>query len=408
MSDVYICDYVRTAIGRFGGSLSTVRTDDLAAIPIKSLMERNESVDWENVNDVYYGCANQAGEDNRNVARMASLLAGLPINVPGATINRLCGSGMDAILTAARVIKSGEADIILAGGVESMTRAPFVMPKSSSAFSRNSEIFDTTIGWRFINKQMKKLYGTDSMPETGENVAEQFNVSRNDQDKFAFKSQQKAKSAIESGRFEKEIVPVSIPQRKGSDIIFQQDEHPRLSSLDKLAQLATPFKNNGSITAGNASGVNDGAACTIVANELAIKKYNLQPIARIVSGTTVGVEPRIMGIGPFPAAQKVLKMSKWVQQDLAVIEINEAFASQGLASLRLLGISDDDPRINPNGGAIALGHPLGMSGTRITGTAAIQLAKSGDKALATMCIGVGQGIATVSYTHLTLPTNREV
>ena len=393
MSDVYICDYVRTAIGRFGGSLSTVRTDDLAAIPIKSLMERNESVDWENVNDVYYGCANQAGEDNRNVARMASLLAGLPINVPGATINRLCGSGMDAILTAARVIKSGEADIILAGGVESMTRAPFVMPKSSSAFSRNSEIFDTTIGWRFINKQMKKLYGTDSMPETGENVAEQFNVSRKDQDKFAFKSQQKAKSAIESGRFEKEIVPVSIPQRKGSDIIFQQDEHPRLSSLDKLAQLATPFKNNGSITAGNASGVNDGAACTIVANELAIKKYNLQPIARIVSGTTVGVEPRIMGIGPFPAAQKVLKMSKWIQQDLAVIEINEAFASQGLASLRLLGISDDDPRINPNGGAIALGHPLGMSGTRITGTAAIQLAKSGDKALATMCIGVGQGIA---------------
>ena len=395
MSDVYICDYVRTAIGRFGGSLSTVRTDDLAAIPIKSLMERNESVDWENVNDVYYGCANQAGEDNRNVARMASLLAGLPINVPGATINRLCGSGMDAILTAARVIKSGEADIILAGGVESMTRAPFVMPKSSSAFSRNSEIFDTTIGWRFINKQMKKLYGTDSMPETGENVAEQFNVSRKDQDKFAFKSQQKAKSAIESGRFEKEIVPVSIPQRKGSDIIFQQDEHPRLSSLDKLAQLATPFKNNGSITAGNASGVNDGAACTIVANELAIKKYNLQPIARIVSGTTVGVEPRIMGIGPFPAAQKVLKMSKWVQQDLAVIEINEAFASQGLASLRLLGISDDDPRINPNGGAIALGHPLGMSGTRITGTAAIQLAKSGDKALATMCIGVGQGYATI-------------
>lgn len=393
MSDVYICDYVRTAIGRFGGSLSTVRTDDLAAIPIKSLMERNESVDWENVNDVYYGCANQAGEDNRNVARMASLLAGLPINVPGATINRLCGSGMDAILTAARVIKCGEADIILAGGVESMTRAPFVMPKSSSAFSRNSEIFDTTIGWRFINKQMKKLYGTDSMPETGENVAEQFNVSRKDQDKFAFKSQQKAKSAIESGRFEKEIVPVSIPQRKGSDIIFQQDEHPRLSSLDKLAQLATPFKNNGSITAGNASGVNDGAACTIVANELAIKKYNLQPIARIVSGATVGVEPRIMGIGPFPAAQKVLKMSKWVQQDLAVIEINEAFASQGLASLRLLGISDDDPRINPNGGAIALGHPLGMSGTRITGTAAIQLAKSGDKALATMCIGVGQGIA---------------
>ena len=393
MSDVYICDYVRTAIGRFGGSLSTVRTDDLAAIPIKSLMERNESVDWENVNDVYYGCANQAGEDNRNVARMASLLAGLPINVPGATINRLCGSGMDAILTAARVIKSGEADIILAGGVESMTRAPFVMPKSSSAFSRNSEIFDTTIGWRFINKQMKKLYGTDSMPETGENVAEQFNVSRKDQDKFAFKSQQKAKSAIESGRFEKEIVPVSIPQRKGSDIIFQQDEHPRLSSLDKLAQLATPFKNNGSITAGNASGVNDGAACTIVANELAIKKYNLQPIARIVSGTTVGVEPRIMGIGPFPAAQKVLKMSKWVQKELAVIEINEAFASQGLASLRLLGISDDDPRINPNGGAIALGHPLGMSGTRITGTAAIQLAKSGDKALATMCIGVGQGIA---------------
>ena len=393
MVEAYICDYVRTAIGRFGGTLSSVRTDDLAAIPIRALKERNTGVDWEGINDVYLGCANQAGEDNRNIARMASLLAGLPIEVPGVTINRLCGSGMDSIICAARTIKSGEADIILAGGVESKTRAPFVMPKAATAFSRQSEVFDTTIGWRCINKQMKNLYGTDSMPETGENVAEQFKVSRNDQDAFALRSQEKAIEAIENGRFKKEIIPVVISQRKGEDIIFQQDEHPRLSSLDKLAKLATPFRKDGCITAGNAAGINDGAACLIIANEQAIKKYNLKPIVRIVAGTTVGVEPRIMGIGPFSATDKVLKMSQWEKDDLDVIEINEAFASQGLASLRLLGINDDDPRVNPNGGAIALGHPLGMSGSRITGTAALQLSKVGQKALATMCIGVGQGIA---------------
>ena len=393
MVEAYICDYVRTAIGRFGGTLSSVRTDDLAAIPIRALKERNTGVDWEGINDVYLGCANQAGEDNRNIARMASLLAGLPTGVPGVTINRLCGSGMDSIICAARTIKSGEADIILAGGVESMTRAPFVMPKATTAFSRQSEVFDTTIGWRFINKQMKNLYGTDSMPETGENVAEQFKVSREDQDSFALRSQEKAREAIENGRFKKEITPVVISQQKGEDIIFQQDEHPRLSSLDKLAKLATPFRKDGCITAGNAAGINDGAACLIIANEQAIKKYNLKPIVRIVAGTTVGVEPRIMGIGPFSATDKVLKMSQWEKDDLDVIEINEAFASQGLASLRLLGINDDDPRVNPNGGAIALGHPLGMSGSRITGTAALQLFKVGQKALATMCIGVGQGIA---------------
>ena len=393
MVEAYICDYVRTAIGRFGGTLSSIRTDDLAAIPIKALKERNTDVDWEGINDVYLGCANQAGEDNRNIARMASLLAGLPIEVPGVTINRLCGSGMDSIICAARTIKSGEADIILAGGVESMTRAPFVMPKATTAFSRQSEVFDTTIGWRFINKQMKNLYGTDSMPETGENVAEQFKVSREDQDSFALRSQEKAREAIENGRFKKEITPVVISQRKGEDIIFQQDEHPRLSSLDKLAKLATPFRKDGCITAGNAAGINDGAACLIIANEQAIKKYNLKPIVRIVAGTTVGVEPRIMGIGPFSATDKVLKMSQWEKDDLDVIEINEAFASQGLASLRLLGINDNDPRVNPNGGAIALGHPLGMSGSRITGTATLQLSKVGQKALATMCIGVGQGIA---------------
>ena len=393
MVEAYICDYVRTAIGRFGGTLSSVRTDDLAAIPIRALKERNTGVDWEGINDVYLGCANQAGEDNRNIARMASLLAGLPIEVPGVTINRLCGSGMDSIICAARTIKSGEADIILAGGVESMTRAPFVMPKATTAFSRQSEVFDTTIGWRFINKQMKNLYGTDSMPETGENVAEQFKVSREDQDSFALRSQEKAREAIENGRFKKEITPVVISQQKGEDIIFQQDEHPRLSSLDKLAKLATPFRKDGCVTAGNAAGINDGAACLIIANEQAIKKYNLKPIVRIVAGTTVGVEPRIMGIGPFSATDKVLKMSQWEKDDLDVIEINEAFASQGLASLKLLGINDDDPRVNPNGGAIALGHPLGMSGSRITGTAALQLIKVGQKALATMCIGVGQGIA---------------
>ena len=393
MGEAFICDYIRTAIGRYGGSLSTVRTDDLAAIPIKALHERNKSLDWEKVDDVYYGCANQAGEDNRNVARMASLLAGVPIEVPGVTINRLCGSGMDAVINAARAVKSGEADLILAGGVESMSRAPFVMPKASSAFSRQNEIFDTTIGWRFVNSRMKALYGTDSMPETGENVAEKFKISREDQDKFAFWSQEKAKNAQKNQRFQKEITPVVIPQKKSEDITFQQDEHPRLSSIDKLSKLPAPFRKGGCITAGNASGVNDGAACLIIASEKAIKEHNLNPIVRIVAGATVGVEPQIMGIGPFPASKKVLGMSNWNHEELSVIEINEAFASQGLASLRLLGISDNDPRVNPNGGAIALGHPLGMSGARITGTAALQLDKTGDKALATMCIGVGQGIA---------------
>ncbi len=393
MGEAFICDYIRTAIGRYGGSLSTVRTDDLAAIPIKALHERNKSLDWEKVDDVYYGCANQAGEDNRNVARMASLLAGVPIEVPGVTINRLCGSGMDAVINAARAVKSGEADLILAGGVESMSRAPFVMPKASSAFSRQNEIFDTTIGWRFVNSRMKALYGTDSMPETGENVAEKFKISREDQDKFAFWSQEKAKNAQKNQRFQKEITPVVIPQKKGEDITFQQDEHPRLSSIDKLSKLPAPFRKGGCITAGNASGVNDGAACLIIASEKAIKEHNLNPLVRIVAGATVGVEPQIMGIGPFPASKKVLGMSNWNHEELSVIEINEAFASQGLASLRLLGISDNDPRVNPNGGAIALGHPLGMSGARITGTAALQLDKTGDKALATMCIGVGQGIA---------------
>ena len=393
MGEAFICDYIRTAIGRYGGSLSTIRTDDLAAIPIKALHERNKSLDWEKVDDVYYGCANQAGEDNRNVARMASLLAGVPIEVPGVTINRLCGSGMDAVINAARAVKSGEADLILAGGVESMSRAPFVMPKASSAFSRQNEIFDTTIGWRFVNSRMKALYGTDSMPETGENVAEKFKISREDQDKFAFWSQEKAKNAQKNQRFQKEITPVVIPQKKSEDITFQQDEHPRLSSIDKLSKLPAPFRKGGCITAGNASGVNDGAACLIIASEKAIKEHNLNPIVRIVAGATVGVEPQIMGIGPFPASKKVLGMSNWNHEELSVIEINEAFASQGLASLRLLGISDNDPRVNPNGGAIALGHPLGMSGARITGTAALQLDKTGDKALATMCIGVGQGIA---------------
>lgn len=393
MGEAFICDYIRTAIGRYGGSLAAVRTDDLAAIPIKALQERNTGLDWEKVDDVYYGCANQAGEDNRNVARMGALLSGIPIEVPGVTINRLCGSGMDSVISASRAIKSGEANLILAGGVESMSRAPFVMPKATSAFSRQNEIFDTTIGWRFVNSQMKELYGTDSMPETGENVAEKFKITREDQDKFAFWSQEKANNAQKNKRFDQEITPVIIPQKKSEDIVFQEDEHPRLSSIDKLSKLPTPFRKGGCITAGNASGVNDGAACLIIASEKAVKEHSLKPIARIVAGTTVGVEPRIMGIGPFPASKKVLGMSNWSHEDLSVIEINEAFASQGLASLRLLGIRDDDPRVNPNGGAIALGHPLGMSGARITGTAALQLDKTGDKALATMCIGVGQGIA---------------
>ncbi|CAN7168513.1 3-oxoadipyl-CoA thiolase [Rhizobium sp. LjRoot30] len=397
MTEAYICDYIRTPIGRFGGSLSSVRTDDLGALPLKALMERNGRVDWEAVDDVIYGCANQAGEDNRNVARMAVLLAGLPQSVPGTTINRLCGSGMDAIIAAARAIKAGEAELMIAGGVESMSRAPFVMPKAETAFSRHAEIHDTTIGWRFVNPVMKKQYGIDSMPETGENVADEFKVSREDQDAFAVRSQAKAAAAQANGRLGKEIVAVTIPQRKGDAIVVDRDEHPRATSVEALAKLSTPFrKEGGTVTAGNASGVNDGAAALIVASEAAAKKYGLTPIARVLGGATAGVSPRIMGIGPVPASQKLMARLGLSQDKLDVIELNEAFASQGLAVLRQLGIADDDARVNRNGGAIALGHPLGMSGARITGTAALELAETaGRYALSTMCIGVGQGIAIV-------------
>ncbi|WP_027487563.1 3-oxoadipyl-CoA thiolase [Allorhizobium undicola] len=395
MTDAFICDYIRTPIGRFGGSLSSVRADDLGAVPLKALMARHSGLDWQAVDDVIYGCANQAGEDNRNVARMSLLLAGLPDSVTGTTINRLCGSGMDALITAARAIKAGEADLMIAGGVESMSRAPFVMPKAESAFSRAAEIYDTTIGWRFINPVMKKQYGVDSMPETGENVAADFNISREDQDAFAVQSQNKAAAAQANGRLAREITPVTIPQRKGDPVIVEKDEHPRATTIETLAKLATPFKKEGgTVTAGNASGVNDGAAALIIASEAAAKKHGLTPIARILGGATAGVPPRIMGIGPAPASQKLLDRLGLTQSQLDVIELNEAFASQGLASLRQLGIADDDPRVNRNGGAIALGHPLGMSGARISGTAALELQLSGGRyALATMCIGVGQGIA---------------
>lgn len=395
MTEAFICDYIRTPIGRFGGSLSSVRADDLGAVPLKALIERNGSVDWEAIDDVIYGCANQAGEDNRNVARMASLLAGLPISVPGTTINRLCGSGMDAVIAAARAIRAGEADLMIAGGVESMSRAPFVIPKAESAFSRNAEIYDTTIGWRFINPVMKKQYGVDSMPETGENVAEDYKVSREDQDAFAVRSQAKAATAQENGRLAKEITPVVIPQRKGDPVIVGKDEHPRATSMEALAKLGTPFKKEGgTVTAGNASGVNDGAAALIIASEAAARKYGLTPIARILGGAAAGVPPRIMGIGPVPASRKLIARLGMRQEQFDVIELNEAFASQGLAVLRELGIADDDARVNRNGGAIALGHPLGMSGARITGTAALELKETGGRySLSTMCIGVGQGIA---------------
>lgn len=394
MTEVYICDYIRTPIGRFGGSLSSVRADDLGAIPLKALMERNAKVDWEAVGDVIFGCANQAGEDNRNVARMSSLLAGLPVGVSGTTINRLCGSGMDAVITAARAVKAGEAELMIAGGVESMSRAPFVLPKAESAFSRHAEIHDTTIGWRFINPLMKAQYGVDSMPETGENVAEDYKVNREDQDKFALRSQGKASAAQKNGRLAKEIVAVSVPQRKGDPVIVDRDEHPRETTLEALARLPAPFRKGGSVTAGNASGVNDGAAALILATEAAARKYGLRPIARVLGGAAAGVPPRIMGIGPVPASRKLMARLGLKQSDFDVIELNEAFASQGLATLRELGIADDDQRVNRNGGAIALGHPLGMSGARITGTAALELSLSGGKrSLSTMCIGVGQGIA---------------
>ncbi|MBB4509272.1 3-oxoadipyl-CoA thiolase [Rhizobium leguminosarum] len=395
MTEAFICDYIRTPIGRFAGSLSQVRADDLGAIPLKALMQRNAAVDWEAVDDVIFGCANQAGEDNRNVARMSALLAGLPIAVPGTTINRLCGSGMDAVITAARAIRSGEAELMVAGGVESMSRAPFVMPKAETAFSRAAEIHDTTIGWRFVNPLMKKQYGVDSMPETGENVAEDYHVSREDQDAFAVRSQAKAAAAQANGRLAKEITPVVIPQRKGDAVIVDKDEHPRATTIETLAKLAAPFKREGgTVTAGNASGVNDGAAALIVASEAAARKYGLTPIARILGGAAAAVPPRVMGVGPIPASRKLMARLGMTAEQFDVIELNEAFASQGLAVLRALGIADDDARVNRNGGAIALGHPLGMSGARITGTAALELLEIGGKySLSTMCIGVGQGIA---------------
>jgi len=395
MTEAFICDYIRTPIGRFGGALASVRADDLGAAPIRALKERNSGVDWEAIEEVYYGCANQAGEDNRNVARMATLLAGLPVSVPGTTLNRLCGSGMDAILAASRIIRSGEAELIIAGGVESMSRAPFVMPKADSAFSRAAEIYDTTIGWRFVNPVMKAQYGIDSMPETGENVAEQFGISREDQDAFALRSQKRAGAAQASGRFAREITPVTIPRRKGDPIVVDADEHPRPdTTIEQLAKLGTPFRAGGSVTAGNASGVNDGAAALIIASEAAARKHGLTPIARILGGATAGVEPRIMGIGPAPATLKLCDRIGLRPSDFGVIELNEAFASQGIAVLRELGLAEDADHINPNGGAIALGHPLGMSGARITGTAALELAIRNERlALATMCIGVGQGIA---------------
>lgn len=394
MQDVYICDYIRTPIGRFGGGLASVRADDLGAIPLKALMAKH-SFDWSRVDEVIFGCANQAGEDNRNVARMSSLLAGLPDTVPGTTINRLCGSGMDAIITGARAIKSGEVDLIIAGGVESMTRAPFVMPKATAAYSRSPEIHDTTIGWRFINPVMKAQYGVDSMPETAENVAADFNISRADQDAFALRSQQKAGIAQANGRLAREITPVEVAQRKGPALVVDSDEHPRPSTTaEALAKLRAPFREGGSVTAGNASGVNDGAAALILASAAAVKEHGLTPIARILGGATAGVAPRIMGFGPAPASRKLMQRLGLSQSDFDVIELNEAFACQGLATLRHLGIADDDPRVNPNSGAIALGHPLGMSGARITGSAALELQITGGKrALATMCIGVGQGIA---------------
>ena len=395
MADAFICDYIRTPIGRFAGSLSSVRPDDLGAVPMRELMARNPSVDWSAIDEVYYGCANQAGEDNRNVARMSLLLAGLPDTVPAATINRLCGSGMDALTTAARAIKCGEIEMAIAGGVESMSRAPFVMPKATEAFSRSNEVYDTTIGWRFVNPLMKKQYGVDSMPETAENVAEEFGISRADQDAFAVRSQDKAVAAQDNGRLAREIVAVTIPQRKGDPVVVDKDEHPRPgSSVDKLGKLPTPFRQGGSVTAGNASGVNDGAAALIIASADAAKRHGLKPIARILGGATAGLAPRIMGFGPAPATRKLCARLGIKPSDFDVIELNEAFASQGLAVLRDLGIADDAAHVNPNGGAIALGHPLGMSGARIAGTAALELQLTGGRlALATMCIGVGQGIA---------------
>jgi acetyl-CoA acyltransferase len=396
MTQAFICDAIRTPIGRYGGALKDVRADDLGAIPLRALMQRNGKVDWAAVQDVLYGCANQAGEDNRNVARMSLLLAGLPQDIGGATINRLCGSGMDAVGTAARAIKSGEAGLMIAGGVESMTRAPFVMGKADTAFSRNAGIFDTTIGWRFINPQMKAAYGVDSMPETAENVATDYKVSREDQDRFAVASQNKAAAAQQNGTLAEEIVPVSIQQKKGDPVVVAQDEHPRATSMEALARLKGVVRADGTITAGNASGVNDGACALLLADEHTAARHGLVPRARVVGMATAGVPPRVMGIGPAPASQKLLQQLGMTIDQMDVIELNEAFAAQGLAVLRMLGVQDDDPRVNPNGGAIALGHPLGMSGARLVTTAMYQLHRSGGRyALCTMCIGVGQGIAMV-------------
>ncbi|MCA8298347.1 3-oxoadipyl-CoA thiolase [Burkholderia sp. AU30198] len=394
MTDAYICDAIRTPIGRYGGALKDVRADDLGAVPLKALIERNRDVDWTAIDDVIYGCANQAGEDNRNVARMSALLAGLPTDVPGTTLNRLCGSGMDAIGTAARAIKAGEARLMIAGGVESMTRAPFVMGKATSAFARQADIFDTTIGWRFINPLMKQLYGVDSMPETAENVAVDYNISRADQDLFALRSQQKAARAQQDGTLADEIVAVTIPQKKGDPVVVSRDEHPRETSLEALAKLKGVVRPDGSVTAGNASGVNDGACALLLANAQAADQYGLRRRARVIGMATAGVAPRVMGIGPAPATQKLLRQLGMTIDQFDVIELNEAFASQGLAVLRMLGVADDDPRVNPNGGAIALGHPLGASGARLVTTALHQLERTGGRfALCTMCIGVGQGIA---------------
>ena len=396
MTEAFICDAVRTPIGRYGGALSSVRADDLAAIPIKALIERNPDVDWSELDDVILGCANQAGEDNRNLARMAGLLAGLPDSSGGVTLNRLCGSGLDAVAMAARSIRGGEADLIVAGGSESMSRAPFVMPKATSAFDRTAEIYDTTIGWRFVNPKMRDQYGDDTMPSTAENVAQEYQIGREDQDALAQRSQERAAKAQSIGRFATEIVPVSIPQRKGDPLVVDRDEHPRLTSLDALAKLKPIVRKDGTVTAGNASGVNDGAAALIIASEEAARRNGLTPRARILGAAVAGVPPRIMGIGPAPASEKLLKRLGIALDELDVIELNEAFAAQGLAVLRQLGIPDDAPQVNPNGGAIALGHPLGMSGARLALTATEELQRTGGRyALATMCIGVGQGIALV-------------
>jgi 3-oxoadipyl-CoA thiolase len=396
MAEAFICAALRTPIGRYGGALSAVRPDDLAAIPLRELMARNQSVDWSEVDDVVFGCANQAGEDNRNVARMALLLAGLPKEIPGSTINRLCGSGMDAVGIAARAIISGQADLVIAGGVESMSRAPFVMPKADSAFSRTNAVFDTTIGWRFVNPVMKQLYGTDSMPETAENVAQEFGVSRADQDAFALRSQAKASASQKNGRLAKEIVPVTIPAKKGDAVVVDRDEHPRETSMEALGRLKGVVKPDGTVTPGNASGINDGACALILASEAAAKRHGLVPLARVLGSAVAGCAPRIMGIGPVPATQKLLLRTGIKLDQLDVIELNEAFAAQGIAVLRQLGIADDDARVNPNGGAIALGHPLGMSGARLVATAVYELRERKARyALTTMCIGVGQGIAAL-------------